>query len=382
MKKTHIWAVVLSLFTAAFPTHSEDHGEATRGGAPTTHTVAIKHPAFAKPKPMQFVVVKDENGEPTDCYMDADLGSRGNGLRSVGTVRIYWDALGNYRRYGLPSGGQLMKKGNKPFTRADTRKLNSLLADARSPLKTLIKGHVSAPGKSGIKVDATTGATPAAIRKVIVPGAAYTCYMLWHWVNGDARAKAREVAGKTCSVPWLSRCLDTGTEASAVFAMEQFARRGIHDKATVEAILRRAQEGSGRAVKGCLRYLEDVSAEAGSDIYFAAMERLVASAGKYTLILYIDSLSEITAEPPKGCWDRLSAWLPRQDTYYPMHRLLKLMEERNPGSAEVARQATLVLDNENFVIARRAFWFLEKQALTTEQKTKVNAFRETYKDRL
>jgi len=350
----------------------------------TTHTIDVSHPSYnnGAPAPRQLTVIRDEDGEPLECFMDVESVACGDGSCSIVTVRMVWDALGTYSRYEFPLGGRLTKKGHNTFTLADSQKLHSLLADPASPLRHLTNKQVSAPGDAIADVDATTGATPAAIRQAVVQGAVYTCYTLWHWANGDTTEEIREITGKTCSAGWLFQCVDSGPERFAVFAMEKLALRGIHDKATLEAILRRAKEGSGKSVKACLRYLEHMATVAGPEIHYHGVERLFATANDHTRVLYIASLSEAPLDAPDGYWDRLSSWLPRLDTYYPMHLLLKLMEKRNPRSAEVTKQAVSVIDNENFLIARRAFWYLEKQDLTETQQQAIAAFREKYAGRL
>ncbi len=363
----------------------ESRAAAKRGaGVAGAHAVAIAHPAQegSAPARRELVAVPDAAGEPQEYSMDVDSVICGDGTCKTITVRIVWDAIGDYKRYELPEGGHLTKKGNKPFSAADNARLHSLLADPNSALKNLRPKQIAVPGQTILGVDAVSGATPATIRKAVVPGAVYTCYTLWHWANGPACDAVRRITAETCSDGWLRRCLDNDSERFAIFAMDQLAARRIHDSAALKVIVRRADEGSGRAVKACLRYLERIAAGGKPDIHFSTVAQLFATADNHTRILYITSLSKASQAPPAGYWDQLSRWLPRLDMYYPMHMLLKLMEERNPRSAEVTKQMMAVLGNENFLIARRAFQFLEGQTLTPEQQKQVSAFREKNADRL
>ncbi len=59
-----------------------------------------------------------------------------------------------------------------------------------------------------------------------------------------------------------------------------------------------------------------------------------------------------------------------------------MLQKRNPDSAETLNQVEKVLENDNFLIARRAYWFLEKQNLNAAQAKIVEAFRVKYEDRL
>jgi len=74
--------------------------------------------------------------------------------------------------------------------------------------------------------------------------------------------------------------------------------------------------------------------------------------------------------------------VPQLDSYFEVHLLLKLLDARNPGSAETVKAVILMLDNENSVIARRAYTFLEKQKLTGDQAQVVEEFRKRNAERL
>ncbi len=112
------------------------------------------------------------------------------------------------------------------------------------------------------------------------------------------------------------------------------------------------------------------------------VEQLAPATSRQTRTLYLAALSQIPLPPPAGYYDRISRWLPQMDTYFEVHLLLTLLEEEDAGSPEVVKHSMMVLENENFLIARRAFWFLDKQSLATSQREKVEAFRAKHEDRL
>ena len=51
-------------------------------------------------------------------------------------------------------------------------------------------------------------------------------------------------------------------------------------------------------------------------------------------------------------------------------------------SEQVLTSTAAVLDHENFFMARRAFWFLEKKELPPDLKQKLGTFRSKNADRL
>jgi hypothetical protein len=149
-----------------------------------------------------------------------------------------------------------------------------------------------------------------------------------------------------------------------------------------DAIIGRAAEGRAVLARAAVRYLAAVADPAGAPFYYDGMSELFAKANRQKRTYYLSALAETELEAPDGFYNRLSRALPELGTYYEIHLLLELMEARNPDSAEVTAQAMKVLANDNFLIARRAFWFLEEQSLSPDQQHEVNAFRAKNKDRL
>ena len=62
--------------------------------------------------------------------------------------------------------------------------------------------------------------------------------------------------------------------------------------------------------------------------------------------------------------------------------MLKVTGSGDSPSGVVLKQAAALLDHENFLVARRAYWFLEDQKLTDDQQGRLEAFRAKYEDRL
>jgi len=276
----------------------------------------------------------------------------------------------------------LTKKGHKRFTPEDYEQLHEILADRASILKQLERQHVSTPGKAAQDVDDVTGATPVSLSKAIVPGAVYTCYTLWHWVHGDVVREIQSLTAKTTTRKHLMRFLTDGSEALAVFAMDQLGKRVVRDQPVVEAVVKRATASNATVAKAALRYLESTATEKEADIRYRAIEKLAPAADRRTRTLFLTALSRTPQPPPTGYYDRISKWLPTMQTYFEVHLLLELLEERSPESQEAVRQAMRVLENPNFLIARRAYWFLENKALADDQQKQVTAFGTKHEDRL
>jgi len=106
-------------------------------------------------------------------------------------LKIYWDLAGNYTGFDTIPGKPLTKFDHKKFNSADYLKLHEILKNRNSTLRMLNKEDLvdKSVKVKATTVDAVTGATPATIKKATVEGAVYTCFTLWHFVNGTIRNK-------------------------------------------------------------------------------------------------------------------------------------------------------------------------------------------------
>jgi len=160
----------------------------------TVHRIPVIHPAFESktPKVMSLSQRKDERGFPVEYHMLVDSVVCPGKVCDVVQVRIYWDALGNYSRLELPKGVNLTKQGHKIFTKGEYQKLDQILADRASLLRDYPFRSITRPSAK-LKADAVSGATKLSLRRAVVSGAGYTCFHLWHWVNGSVVSEARKL---------------------------------------------------------------------------------------------------------------------------------------------------------------------------------------------
>lgn len=348
------------------------------------HSLDIAHPTIPKSNqvPSLLTQVQDDQGNPLKYHMDTDSVICGDGQCEIIKVRLWWDVLGDYERYELPLGGNLTKMGHVPFSPQDHEKLQMILSDSASELAQFPVEQVFIPTNEAEEVDAVTKATPLFYQNTVVSGAVYTCYTLWYWANGDVTKKIRRLTEKSCTSEQLLRYVNGGAEKLRVFGMEQLAKRGVYDQKAVDAVIACAGQGEALLAEAASDYFESSLAKRGGAIYYSAMERLFAQADTGKRILYLRSLTEVKTKAPTEFYDRMAAWLPQLESYFEVHLLLTLLEKRALDLDETVKQSLVVLDNKNFLIARRAFWFLDKQSLTAMQKERVDAFRAKFGDRL
>lgn len=106
-------------------------------------------------------------------------------------IRLEWDLLGNFRNYQEVKGKEITKFDHEPFEEDDHKKLKEILSDKESLLQDYhIEDLVDTTQKVySAEIDGLTAATSKTFADKLVPGAIYTCYTLWHIINGEIADK-------------------------------------------------------------------------------------------------------------------------------------------------------------------------------------------------
>ena len=333
--------------------------------------------------PCEVVQVLDSNGDPIEYFTDVDSVACAEANCEIVKVRIYFDPIGNYARYELPSGGNLTKRGHRPFSRADHQKLDQILSDPYSQLKSITLDQITIPKDSprdANDVDGISGATVLSKREMVVAGAAYTCLTLWHWSHGEVVNVIRGMTIRASDKQDLIRYLRSGKDEHVVFALEQLRIQNLFDTDATTAVAHVLRRGNEKCAGAALHYLEEASIETGVDHFFCCCDEecLVANSGKR--VRFLEALKETRQEVPAGYVERLAGWLRRADSYYEVHLLLSLLEREDTISEEAVYGAMLQLESPNPVVVRRCYRYLKAQRLNAGQRKALEAFEQQHPD--
>lgn len=109
-------------------------------------------------------------------------------------IKVYWDLAGNYIRFDTVPGTPLTKYDHKPFTDRDYQRLQKTLADENSVLGEKTKDELLSTKEKRYseKIDGLTAATAKEIKSVVVDGALYSTYTLWHLIHGNIKQNIRK----------------------------------------------------------------------------------------------------------------------------------------------------------------------------------------------
>jgi len=138
---------------------------------------------------VEIELLKNDQNQPQLYRAYLSTGVCSDGLCKPVNIQIYWDLLGDFYEYETAKDAGLTKFDHMPFTADDHRRLHTILADTSSLLRDyyvedLIDPQVKLRSKT---IDGVTGATNTTFQATTVPGALYTVYTLWHFVNGTIR---------------------------------------------------------------------------------------------------------------------------------------------------------------------------------------------------
>lgn len=350
------------------------------------HKVALHHPGNLSKAPKTYTLhqIRNPRGFPTGYRMVVDSVVCMEKNCEVISVTMFWDALGGYQRYEVGKGkvlekGVLAGKDNTkpvsykgvPFTDADYKKLDRILKDGSSILSTQKLSDMSV-ARDKNDIDAVSGATPKAMKNAVVQGASLTCFQLWHWANGNIVKVAAELTHSSCSEDMLRSFLLSGKPRFVLFALEHLKRHKLFSPSVVKEVGKAVRSGDSDMVDSGLVYLKEAMPK---DQYYDNLATIFNESSSKRRIHLLKLLS-LKKELPGTLFDKMSSTLASMNIYYELHLFLRLVEKHEHVSQPILTQSSILLESTNFFIARRAFWYLEKQTLDSQVKTRVQVFRE------
>lgn len=346
-----------------------------------TYKLQIIHPGDPKSEPIDLELVQnfDEEGNPKHYSLWVDSVICRDKTCEVVKVEMFWDAFGQYDKYFVEFGEKLTKLDHVPFTTEDHAKLQRILKDKESPLREVTKdGLVGKKAKSA--VDGIAGATVLTLNSTVVVGAGYTCYDLWHWANGEVAKIVRKKSGEAFSVSKLKELLQSSNEDTVLFALSYLKERQVFDQTTVNAVIASMKKGGDELIEEAVAYLK--SASESSDDFFQSLYDIYADSSSDKRVYILTSLAESSDLPSAAFYDLLSSKILNLKSYHEVHLLLTLFEKRKAWSPTIEKNVVLLLEHPKFFFSRRAYWFLKKHKVSTENQSKVNAFFKKHQFRL
>jgi hypothetical protein len=345
----------------------------------TNYVVEVLHPGIDMVETVDKTLVRSTCSliEPAEFYMDVESVVCGDLQCRIDIIRIYWDELGFYKRIKLPNGVELEKAEGASFSQVDYKKMDSILSDRNSSLKDVQKYEVTG-SETSEGVDALAGATIALDTKSYVKGAVWTCYTLWHWVNGNITTTIRDITGESMTLNALVNDLQENSMTKKIFALEQLIRLNFHESKVTNAVLQLKFEENLKLQKLIIDYIEQLP----SVDYFEAIECLLKGENEKISVLALQSLLNTSKEPSEDFLNTLSKQLVSSNSFQQIDLFIRILEIKELVSPSINKHMLTILMQSDFILARRVYWFLSKQELSKQNKNQLQFFYNNNSEKL
>lgn len=352
-----------------------------------TKNIHLTDPVYPKqPKKQHSLIAHfDTQGFPSGYSMDLINKVCLDDVCKLVEVTLYWDAIGYYQRLQYPQDKPLTKLEHDPFTSADYKKLDSILIDRKSILKNHELGFLatdtdddpSASAKSN-DTDATSKATPGAVKEAVVKDAAWTTWVLWKYTNTEIVPKLQAFTESQCSPKYLNHLLDSKDWRKIKFTLHYLLKQKPIPNQYLDKTVKLLPTANIDHIELAIDYIQQASSDKNTG--YQKLISTLAGLEEYSASLIIELL-ESDKQLDQEILEELTSSLSQQD-YYPIHLALRLIESRNTFSKKIETDVVKLLHSKDFFIARRASEFLSKQKLSASANKALQAFKEKHADRL
>jgi len=153
---------------------------------------------------------------------------------------FYWNLVGDFVKYELVPEKPLTKQKHEPFTDADYQKLSELLTDKEPAFSNFKKEELVS--KVANDIDASSGATIAAVKGQTIEGAIYSCYTLWQIANGEVVELIRQHTVKKLDKKVVQNIKQINTQDADYFLVDNFKKADfISYSATIKDLIKRSK---------------------------------------------------------------------------------------------------------------------------------------------
>jgi len=205
----------------------------------------------------ELIEALDEKGMPRWFYRDVYKGVCLTGECRMIHVWLIWDAVGNFHGLQLHENEPFTKTNHTAFKPEDYQKLQRILSDSMSVLKTLKQEDlIILPNKMEGLVDGNSGATQESLKEYLVEHAAYTCYTLWHTVYGNSRTDILKLIEKQADSSFLQRLFDQNNPGYTTWTIEFIKRHPQYHASFYHQILNHIKSKDDHVAKKAMSYFD------------------------------------------------------------------------------------------------------------------------------
>ena len=171
---------------------------------------------------------------------------------------VFWDGAGNFLGIQTLENEPLTKSDHTLFMDTDYAKLDNILKDTASVLKTLKQEELIIIPDSidPFEIDGYSAATQSAIADVIVKDAVYTCHTLWHTVYGPSQRFLKNILTQRLSNEYLRLMLSSQKPANVSWAIKSIENHPAYHKSFYMQIMKFIKSNDSSLSKVALDYFQ------------------------------------------------------------------------------------------------------------------------------
>ena len=302
-------------------------------------------------------LILDSQGLLSTYGLSLITGVCSDGLCWPVSVKLFWNSIGDYLRLEYPENLPLTKDNHVPFSQQDYDVLDAVLKDKNSILGEYPLNSIANHSNGGsLNVEGVTGATPQDVQDAVVPGAAYTSWVLWHWVNGEIKDQLQTITLSHGGTAWLMHCLELNDQTFVSFALQQILLNGDNSPEMREACFRVLEDGGRESCLSALQILTRNPPDTDK-LHQQLIGLIGVNGGSTPLILnYFEDLRDA----PPAVWELMAGQLEKISTFYDLNAILHVLESRANHSKAVRNTVNKLLQHQDQFVIRRAEEFLNK----------------------
>lgn len=253
-------------------------------GTIKTHIFKDENDSLSGP---EIFELQNDNGLPIwfgrEIFKDVCM----SGVCKMIRLWVFWDGAGNYLGIQTLDQEPLTKSDHTLFEDADYAKLDEILKDTASVLKTLKQEELIIVPDSinPFEIDGYTAATQPALAEVIVKDAVYTCHTLWHTVYGPSQKAVENILMQRLSKEYLTAMFETQKPSYISWAIKTIEKHPTYHESFYKKIMEYITSDNSSLSKQALDYFKPVLMENESIQYeFAELFEKVDINIKYEIL--------------------------------------------------------------------------------------------------
>ncbi|WP_298360250.1 hypothetical protein [Runella sp.] len=307
--------------------------------------------------------VKSKEGYPISYYRNIKTSVCFDNKCRLLDIVLYWNITGRYLGFELPEKEFLSKTEHEPFVPDEYKRLNEILADSMSALRTLsYNALVPRYNAKTAHADGITSPSAPDVLEYIVKGAAYTTYIMWHFVYGTTQNEVENRTGKELSAPLLLKILESPNLTDKIWALNH-SRNYLNQSPELQIKLFEVVDNKDYNLAERAINSVNLKETASDNLQILLVGKFAK--GNYALKKLILSKLKEAPQLHNQTKEDLAHQLKSLNGEL-LGNVLDIFKKHDVNDAETCRMVAELLENDNSFISQKAYAFLKNIKIQDE----------------